>query len=72
MVWEVCAVSIKGSHQNELWKHATAMTEVQLIRPWGLLSPFQTYDLMILLLLTACVDVPSIASELIDTDSSVT
>lgn len=48
------------------------MTEVQLILPWGLLSPFQTYDLMILLLLTARVDVPSIASEPIDTDSSVT
>lgn len=48
------------------------MTEVQLILPWGLLSPFQTYDPMIPLLLTASVDVPSVASELINTDSSVT
>lgn len=43
------------------------MIEIQLILPWGLLSPFQTYDVMIPLLLTA-----SIASELINRDSSVT
>lgn len=48
------------------------MTEIQLILPWGLLNLLQTYDPMILILLTASVDVPSVASEMINMDSSVT